>query len=216
MKKIITAIVILLGTISTASADLGINVGIAGNTSIWHATGVEQNTNDSQQTEDAVGVSGYDSYFIEKTLGSRLTIGYEHTPDALKTDTASNDRFHATAAVNVRSTAVNTIQIDFENLDLLYVHLNVSQSVYIKLGRTSVDVITNESLGTGSSYDNFSLDGSLVGAGYNKSFSNGIFMRGEFNMLEFDNSGDKTSLDNTVAMNGLEGAQAKFALGYSF
>ena len=41
-------------------------------------------------------------------------------------------------------------------------------------------------------------------------------VEGEFNMLEFDNSGDKTSLDNTVAMNGLEGAQAKFALGYSF
>ena len=150
-------------------------------------------------------------------MGSRLTIGYEHTPDALKSDTAENNRNVATDAVpGAFTTAVNTVQINFENLDLLYVHLNVSQSVYIKLGRTSVDVITNESLGTGSSYDNFSLDGSLVGAGYNKSFSNGIFMRGEFNMLEFDNSGDKTSLDNTVAMNGLEGAQAKFALGYSF
>ena len=215
MKKIITAIVILLGTISTASADLGINVGIAGNTSIWHATGVEQNTNDSIQTEDAVGVAGYDSYFIEKTLGSRITIGYEHTPDALTTDTAENNRDTLTTG-NSHETLINKVQLKFENLDMLYVHLNISESVYVKLGQTSVDVITNESLATGSTYSDFSLDGSLVGAGYNKSFSNGIFLRGEFNLLEFDDSGKKTSLDNTVQLNGLEGAQAKFALGYSF
>ena len=215
MKKIITAIVILLGTISTASADLGINVGIAGNTSIWHATGVEQNTNDTTQTEDAVGVAGYDSYFIEKTLGSRITIGYEHTPDALTTDTAENNRDTLTTG-NSHETLINKVQLKFENLDMLYVHLNISESVYVKLGQTSVDVITNESLATGSTYSDFSLDGSLVGAGYNKSFSNGIFLRGEFNLLEFDDSGKKTSLDNTVQLNGLEGAQAKFALGYSF
>ena len=216
MKKIITAIVILLGTISTASADLGINVGIAGNTSIWHATGVEQNTNDSIQTEDAVGVAGYDSYFIEKTLGSRITIGYEHTPDALTTDTAENERAGNTAVIGGKESLINSVQLKFENLDMLYVHLNISESVYVKLGQTSVDVITNESLATGSTYSDFSLDGSLVGAGYNKSFSNGIFLRGEFNLLEFDDSGKKTSLDNTVQLNGLEGAQAKFALGYSF
>ena len=215
MKKIITAIVILIGTISTASADLGINVGIAGNTSIWHATGVEQNTNDTTQTEDAVGVAGYDSYFIEKTLGSRITIGYEHTPDALTTDTAENNRDTLTTG-NSHETLINKVQLKFENLDMLYVHLNISESVYVKLGQTSVDVITNESLATGSTYSDFSLDGSLVGAGYNKSFSNGIFLRGEFNLLEFDDSGKKTSLDNTVQLNGLEGAQAKFALGYSF
>tara|TARA_B100000780_G_scaffold68295_1_gene45181 strand:+ start:64 stop:711 length:648 start_codon:yes stop_codon:yes gene_type:complete len=215
MKKIITAIVILLGTISTASADLGINVGIAGNTSIWHATGVEQNTNDTTQTEDAVGVAGYDSYFIEKTLGSRITIGYEHTPDALTTDTAENNRDTLTTG-NSHETLINKVQLKFENLDMLYVHLNISESVYVKLGQTSVDVITNESLATGSTYSDFSLDGSLVGAGYNKSFSNGIFLRGEFNLLEFDDSGKKTSIDNTVQLNGLEGAQAKFALGYSF
>ena len=215
MKKIMTAIVILLGTISTASADLGINVGIAGNTSIWHATGVEQNTNDTTQTEDAVGVAGYDSYFIEKTLGSRITIGYEHTPDALTTDTAENNRDTLTTG-NSHETLINKVQLKFENLDMLYVHLNISESVYVKLGQTSVDVITNESLATGSTYSDFSLDGSLVGAGYNKSFSNGIFLRGEFNLLEFDDSGKKTSIDNTVQLNGLEGAQAKFALGYSF
>ena len=216
MKKIITAIVILLGTISTASADLGINVGIAGNTSIWHATGVEQNTNDTTQTEDAVGVAGYDSYFIEKTLGSRITIGYEHTPDALTTDTAENERAGNTAVIGGKESLINSVQLKFENLDMMYVHLNISESVYVKLGQTSVDVITNESLATGSTYSDFSLDGSLVGAGYNKSFSNGIFLRGEFNLLEFDDSGKKTSIDNTVQLNGLEGAQAKFALGYSF
>ena len=216
MKKITTAIVILLGTISMASADLGINIGIAGNTSIWHATGVEEHTaNSTSQTEDAVGVSGYDSYFIEKTLGKRITIGFEHSTEALTTDTAENNRYSLDSG-NQSTTKTNTVQLKFENLDMLYVHLNISPSVYVKFGETQVDVITNESLGTGSSYDNFSLDGSLVGAGYNKSFSNGIFLRGEANFLEFDDSAKKTSLDNTVQMKGLEGGQFKIALGYSF
>jgi hypothetical protein len=215
MKKIITAIALLLGTISLASADIGVNIGISGNTSVWHATGSETNTNDTKQTEDAMGVSGYDSYFIEKTLGSRLTIGFERSPDALTTDTAENDRFTATTG-NARTTKVNTVQLKFENLDMLYVHLNLSESVYVKFGETSVDVITNESLATGASYNDFSLDGSLIGMGYQKTFGNGIFLRGEGNYLEFDNAKSQTSGDNTVTFTDLEGAQFKFAIGKAF
>ncbi|MDA9604435.1 hypothetical protein N9S39_01815 [Candidatus Pelagibacter sp.] len=203
-----------------ASADLGVNVGIAGNTSIWHATGVEKNLNTDgttdTHTEDGTGVAGYTSYFIEKTLGSRITIGYEYTPDALSSDTATNEVLSQDTATREAYTLdKNTVQIDFDDLHQTYVALNLNENFYAKYGWASVDVITNENLATGSTYGNTSLDGSMYGVGYNRSFDNGFFFRAEGVYMDFD-SVTLTSNDNTVSLNGLEGASAKLALGKSF
>ena len=78
-----------------------------------------------------------------------------------------------------------------------------------------VDVITNENLGTGSTYGNTSLDGTMYGVGYNKTFDNSVFIRGEAMMLDFD-SAKMTSDDNTIELNNLEGAMGKISIGKSF
>ena len=46
--------------------------------------------------------------------------------------------------------------------------LNVNENLYIKGGVASVDVITNENLGTGGAYGNTNLDATMFGFGYNK------------------------------------------------
>ena len=45
--------------------------------------------------------------------------------------------------------------------------VKANDNFYIKAGMMEVDVITNESLGTGSTYGNTSLDGTMLGFGYN-------------------------------------------------
>ena len=73
-------------------------------------------------TEDGTGVAGYTSYFIEKTLGSRITIGYEYTPDALSSDTATNEVLSQDTATREAYTLdKNTVQIDFDDLHQTYV-----------------------------------------------------------------------------------------------
>ena len=53
----------------------------------------------------------------------------------------------------------NTVQADFTDLTTVYVTISGDTGVYVKFGLMSVDVETNESLATGGSYNDTSLDG---------------------------------------------------------
>ena len=91
----------------------------------------------------------------------------------------------------------------------------------------SVDVITKESLATGSTYGNAQLDGTMYGAGYNYNFSNGIFLRAEGNVMLMDGvtltstaaaatRPRGTATKNFVKLENLNGANAKVSIGKSF
>ena len=70
MKKLLLTIAFSLFLILPAQADLGVNIGIWANTAVWHGEGTETE-NSEKSTRDATGAAGYESFFIEKTLGSR-------------------------------------------------------------------------------------------------------------------------------------------------
>jgi hypothetical protein len=90
------------------------------------------------------------------------------------------------------------VQVDFEDLTTYYVNLNLNENFYLKAGIAKVDVITNETLGTGSTYGNADLDGTVFGAGYNKNFDNGLFVRAEGTYQEFDGVTINGSGDTSV------------------
>lgn len=218
MKKLILGISFMLASFSMVSAEIGVNLGVSGNLSVFHATGVETEVSE-KNTEDATGVAGYSSIFIEKTLGDRFTIGYDYVPDALDSETAETVRNDLKAKADGASSAVtNTIKVAFEDLSTLYVALNITENFYVKAGMTSVDVITKESLATGSAYGNTSLDGTVYGVGYNNSFDNGMFFRVEGSIMEFDSAKltSTTNSDNTIELKDLEGASGKISIGKSF
>ena len=218
MKKLILGISFMLASFSMVSAEIGVNLGVSGNLSVFHATGVETEVSE-KNTEDATGVAGYSSIFIEKTLGDRFTIGYDYVPDALDSETAETVRNDLKAKADGASSAVtNTIKVAFEDLSTLYVALNITENFYVKAGMTSVDVITKESLATGSAYGNTSLDGTVYGVGYNNSFDNGMFFRVEGSIMEFDSAKltSTTNSDNTIELKDLEGASGKVSIGKSF
>jgi hypothetical protein len=219
MKKITIAIIALFGMISVASADLGINVGIATQVGVFHAEGVDTRNNtagaDHVDTEDATGVAGYKSFFIEKTLGRFITIGYDQSPDTLSSETATNVLNAEDTIPNAFVTQTNTVQLDFKDLTTMYVAINLTENLFIKFGNVNVDVVTNEVMETDSSYNDFSLDGDMYGIGFNKSFDNTMFIRVEAARLEFE-SHKQTSLDNTLEMKKFEGGFAKVSVGKSF
>ena len=219
MKKITIEIIALFGMISVASADLGINVGIATQVGVFHAEGVDTRNNtagaDHVDTEDATGVAGYKSFFIEKTLGRFITIGYDQSPDTLSSETATNVLNAEDTIPNAFVTQTNTVQLDFKDLTTMYVAINLTENLFIKFGNVNVDVVTNEVMETDSSYNDFSLDGDMYGIGFNKSFDNTMFIRVEAARLEFE-SHKQTSLDNTLEMKKFEGGFAKVSVGKSF
>ena len=94
--------------------------------------------------------------------------------------------------------------------------MNVTEDLYVKFGYMKVDVITNESLGTGSTYGDTDLDGQTIGFGYNMTMDNGVFIRSEANYMTFDSSEGLTSGDNTVTLTNLDGVTASLKIGKSF
>ena len=61
----------------------------------------------------------------------------------------------------------------------------MTDNLYVKAGMIQVDVITNESLGTGSTYGTL-IRWYVVGIGYHNTFGNGMFVRLEANYMDFD------------------------------
>jgi hypothetical protein len=51
------------------------------------------------------------------------------------------------------------VKADFEDLNYFLFAANLTDWLYVKAGLVEVDVITKETLGTGSAYGNASLDG---------------------------------------------------------
>ena len=225
MRKIAITILIFLGSFSMASAELGVNIGISGQMGVFHATGLDKDTNTvgtETQKDDATGVIGYTSFFIEKTLGQYLTVGYDYSADKLSSETANNNRCNDESSASqikldghCQAIVTNTVQIDFKDMTQMYVAINITPSIYVKTGITSMEVITNEVLGTGATYKNFTLDGTVMAVGFNKTFDNSMFVRAEGSYNEYDNH-SATSGDHKISMNNFEGVSGKLSIGKSF
>jgi hypothetical protein len=202
-------------------AELGINVGISGQMGLFTATAKEVDTgpNITETTQDSeIGAAGFASIFIEKTLGDLVSVGIDYVPSALTTDTVETSKLDQTTGAGATRTAVtNKLKVDFEDLTTYYVALNVTENLYLKAGMTTVDVITKEDLGTGSTYGDTNLDGTLLGVGYNKSFDNTMFVRVEGNYMSFDSASVTSSnTDNVVTLKNLDGVTGKISIGKSF
>ena len=223
MKKLITTAFGLLLFINSASAEVGINVGISGQLGLFAATATETDTgshgtttgdNETNSDSEFIGL-GYASIFVEKELG-RFAIGVDYVPSALETETSEtivDDQKDGAATAK----KTNKVQVDFEDLTTIYLALNVTENAYIKAGYMQVDVITNESLGTGSTYANTDLNGTSIGIGYNKDFDNGVFLRAEGNYMEFDGASvTSSSGSQKISLDSLDGVSGKLSLGKSF
>ena len=216
MKKILLTAILSVFYVTSVSAEIGVNIGLAGHLGVFTGTGTETHTDTTSATsatkknsDTEIAAVGYSSIFIEKTLGEFLTVGVDYVPQGIGSDTVESTKID-----EADGHLTNTVAIDFEDLTTYYLAFNIGDA-YIKAGMMEVDVITKEKLGTGSSYGNTSLDGTLFGVGYNKSFENTMFVRIETNYMQFD-SVEMKSLDNRIKLNSLDGVTGKLSLGKSF
>ena len=217
MKKIILSLVSVMFLISTASAEIGVNIGVSGTMGLFAATGSEEQTGEKtdkhQDTE--IGAGGWGSVFFEKEIG-RFAIGVDFVSDVFSTDTVETQMTDKrTENSDTATSGVNSVQVDFEDLTTLYATFNVTDNLYVKAGMSTIEVITNESLNTGSAYGNSTLDGSSIGFGYNMDMDNGLFVRAEGNYMTFDGV-SLTSADNTIKLKNLDGLTGKISVGKSF
>jgi hypothetical protein len=230
MKKIIIATFLAAFSFTSASADLGVNVGVSGQLGLFVATATENDIdrnnaaqNETRQESEFLAL-GWHSIFIEKTFADRFFIGIDYVPSALETkDKEEYKQDLNSAAENLNtlghsSTAkTNKVKVEFSDLTTGYVGLFVTENLYVKAGMSQVDIITKENLGTGSVYGDTSIEGVTVGMGYNKTMDNGVFLRAEGMYTQYDGASLTSDTgQNRISLDNLDGVAAKLSVGKSF
>ena len=193
------------------------------------ATATDETT--SKGSEDMA--IGYVSLYGELGLfDTGLRVGLSYVPYALESETTENVRNDLCAGGEVVASATcttttNKVSVDLEDLMSMYVayhhdlDLPFVSSVFIKAGIIEADVITGESLASGSQYGNTSLAGDFFGIGFEKNLEEeGMFIRLEGAVTEFDsiklvstNSGSNT---HTIDITGMDGSTATISIGKTF
>ena len=179
---------------------------------------------------------GYVSLFGEAHLfDTGLRLGASYVPHALESETTDNTRNDNCInnngnGTNCSATATKqTVQIDVEDLISMYIayhheiDLGLIDSVFVKGGIIQADIITKEKLASSTSYGNAELSGQFVGLGIEKNMDNGLFVRVEGNVTQYQNIKlQGTSADtedqnaNTIDITDMDGATATLSIGKSF
>ena len=169
--------------------------------------------NTSADGDEAEGLFGIGSIFVEKSFG-KFALGLDYVPLSLESETTENTQTTSTSS----ATGVNKVQIDFENMMTVYGTIALNDNVYAKAGYMEVDVVTNEVLATGGAYGDTSLDGFVVGLGYNADLDNSAFVRVEATYMEFDGATLTNTADSakSVTADGITGYGAKLSIGKAF
>ena len=180
---------------------------------------------------------GYVSVFGEiHMFDTGLRLGLSYVPYALESETTDNTRHDncsrdysdGKTGNNTCTATTQTVQVDVEDLTMIYaayhadLDLGFIDSAFVKAGIIEADVITKELLASGSKYPNAELSGQFLGLGVEKNLEDGMFVRVEAGLTEFDSITLTNSVtdthenNNTIAITGLDGATATISVGKTF
>ena len=231
MRKVLIGLsagaALLFGTVSTFAAD-GLGVGVALSAAGISTSGSETETGSQTAETTKASVSNrllIGSVFAEYTKGL-FTVGIDYVPFDADVSSATHTRTDVetstTASQTTETTTSRTQTAAAEITGHTTAYIEVGNNVYLKAGYAQVTVNTKESLGTGSSYGNADLNGTLVGAGIRGGGDSGLYYKLEGTYTDYDT----LNLTSTVARTGvttnnkisadLDVTQVKLGLGYRF
>lgn len=226
MKLIKSKIVILslvfmsLIGINSASAVEGLSIGLGYNYSGFMGTGKETKTGSGADTskaditiKDGAFTAEVASIFAEYAVTDIISLGFEAMAEDMSTPTNTNVQDN-----NIDAGITNNVKATFENHTTLYANINMPYNTYFKVGYHMVDVLTEESLGTGGKYGNTDTTGYTVGLGYNYKATGGIFVRAELSGSQYEDISATNSVDTTkqVHVSDMYGATASIKIGKTF
>ncbi len=230
MRKILIGLsagaALLFGTVSTFAAD-GLGVGVALSAAGISTSGSETETGSQSAETTNASASNHlliGSVFAEYTKGL-FTVGIDYVPFDADVSSATHTRTDVETSVTGTITDVTTSRTQTAAAEITghtTAYIEVGNNVYLKAGYAQVTVNTKESLGTGSSYGNADLNGTLVGAGIRGGGDSGLYYKLEGTYTDYDT----LNLTSTVARTGvttnnkisadLDVTQVKLGLGYRF
>ena len=222
MKKLLSTILVsfslaILPTSSNA-VDITFSVGAGAMEGGYYGYGTEQNglgtTDTSMISEGGAFTDSTGVVFGELNIGDNMSFGVEFALDDLETPTNTN------AQLDGASVVTNTAQASFSDLTTVYLQARMLGGLYTKIMYHNVNVVTNESLGTGGTYPDREIEGLGLGIGYQHDLDvmGGMFIRAEVTASGYESVKAANTTDHTkvITVNDIYGAQGSIKLGKTF
>ena len=165
---------------------------------------------------------GYSSVFLEVGLGDRITIGVDYMADSVSTDvTSRTDTVKPGSVLSEGNTGTSSVKAEFSQMVQGYLEVRLINGFYAKYAAMEIDMETQESLHTDSQYPNDTLSGNGYGFGFKNTWDNGVFIKTETMMHDWDPikltaTGCTNTCNNTKVEGSLDGIVASFKLGKQF
>ena len=231
MNKLLTSVaaagmLAMSYTTSAISIELPeVRVGVTHTEEVVYGSVLETRANNRNNKQkglflnDSTGVFG--EVGIKQLMG--LSIGFEMGGDGL-TNTMERvvagrpDKTAATGATAEEDeNGTQAVNISIDDSTSLYVLMPIMDTgFYVKAGQIDVDVITKETLFTGSTYGNVGLSGDFVGAGYQHNIGDYFFARAEGLYTEYGAASVTGSGGDKISLSDVGSASAKFSLGLRY
>jgi len=216
MRKILTILASTVLLMSAANAQ--VSMGISGMYLDVEVSGTQTlKTSGSKSSKTHSDEAMAAEIFIENKTDSGLSLGLAIIPMSAEIGTNSVSRTDKLTSGTV--TGTNKASADFSMHTTIYALMPMgSNGFYAKLGGGFVDVETTESLKTGASYGDESLNFATIGFGINKERDNGTFVRAEAAYTDYEEFTLKsTGSDAVSTISGdLETLSARISVGKSF
>ena len=175
MKKLILTVLASIALTGAAFAQ-NYSIGVTGTALYYDASGTETTKSSAEKNNKSdSGVAPIPSLFIETELDTGATIGLDIIPFGAKVADGS-----MSADDDAETSGTNKVDVNFKNHVTLYVESPIDTQLdgsYIKFGVSTVTIETDESLSTGSTYGDETIQGLTVGFGVKRDMATGGFMK---------------------------------------
>ena len=197
-------------SITTASIAGSIGFGITGNATTLDTSG-------SQTLKDTAGVTSASieedvtipEIFMEFTTDNNVAFGVSYVPVQQLGKSARTD--------TDLETVTNTAEAELESLIRVYLDVPLAYGVYATGGISNTTIVTKESLGTGSSYDDENVFGYSLGLGFRGDIGDsGMYYKAEYLWSEYDSYEDTSGGNGNKITADTEATSAKLSIAYGF
>ena len=149
-------------------------IGVAAGFTNVSADGTETIKDSSKKSNtEASDQAVIPSIFAELAMDNGFGLGIEHVPGSADINSTTRSR----ADDDEETAGGNKASAEIDGLTSIYLIKSFESGFFVKAGRTSTTVNTKEVLGTGSTYKNADINGTVVGLGMHKTNDSGLFYR---------------------------------------
>ena len=228
MKKIISAIFATMCLVAfqapAQSADVSFSVGLAGNQGGYHARGTEFIAQTADQSkaevtsEAGVFEDSHPSLFLEVNIGDNMSVGAEFALDDISTPTNTNAKVDKTGT-SAAALRTNTAKATFSDKTTVYIQARLLGGLYTKIMYHNVNLISEESLSTGGSYGDATLEGLGLGIGYQYDLDDlGVFVRAEVSASGYEDAKavNANDVNKVITVDSMYGAEGSIRIGKTF